>query len=387
MALSWMAHASPVRRPRPLHRAVLAILVAVGASLLSWTGGQHAVTAVIAAYRRYHSGPNYGLYAESPMSAGQQSSGMLMPPVAWLYQDYEGAMSACPVLLAICAAATAGYVLQHWFGKCLPFERVAAFYPPTLKAGEVWRPFTHVFLHSDFGHLVVNLLHILNTLDLEGTPKGSGYPNAYSLGSHDVAAVAAVSTAFGALVASVPNFGAVFEGASALCFGLDGALLTACGLILGAGQGASLQSFLEMRGMYAAIHMGIDIMRAFGGSGGTVGHFAHLAGFMGGMLYVVAALPTIGGKPVPTIPCLTRGASGRFVEEKCLVLFTPKYSMPVASAQNYAYAILTAGVLAALLNAFVFHRRVHASADGFSLFVKAPGTGASNRGGRRLGSA
>ncbi|CAK0818217.1 unnamed protein product [Prorocentrum cordatum] len=62
-----------------------------------------------------------------------------------------------------------------------------------------------------------------------------------SLGTFHVACAAAVATAFGALVGSVPYFGAMFEGASALCFGLDGALLGSCGLLLGLGVIASYE--------------------------------------------------------------------------------------------------------------------------------------------------
>eukprot|EP00435_Cladocopium_sp_Y103_P055691 s880_g18.t1 len=54
--------------------------------------------------------------------------------------------------------------------RLFSFQRITVFYPPTLKAFEVWRLWTHTLLHSDLGHLAVNLLHILNTLDLEGPP-------------------------------------------------------------------------------------------------------------------------------------------------------------------------------------------------------------------------
>ncbi|CAE7863220.1 unnamed protein product, partial [Symbiodinium sp. KB8] len=60
----------------------------------------------------------------------------------------------------------------------LNFQRITVFYPPTLKAGEVWRLWTHALLHSDLGHLAVNMLHILNTLDLEGVVLGWTNPSA-----------------------------------------------------------------------------------------------------------------------------------------------------------------------------------------------------------------
>lgn len=77
------------------------------------------------------------------------------------------------------------------------------------------------------------------------SPPGSGYPASYTIGSLHTTRVAAVAAAFGALVGSLTSFGAMFEGASALCFGLDGALFAVCGLLLGADADHGLRSFLE----------------------------------------------------------------------------------------------------------------------------------------------
>eukprot|EP00439_Symbiodinium_sp_Y106_P061371 s1732_g9.t1 len=147
----------------------------------------------------------------------------------------------------------------------------------------------------------------------------SGYPGAYALGSFHTARAAATATAFGALVGSVTSFGAMFEGAirraacdgaSALCFGLDGALLASASppelrylaasqalgakLLLGGGSDPSLRSFLQVRGMYAVIHMGIDILRGCSSPYGTIGNVSHLSGFVGGFCYIVLALPELG---------------------------------------------------------------------------------------------
>ena len=35
-----------------------------------------------------------------------------------------------------------------------------------------------------------------------------------------------------------------------------------------------------------------------------------LRGFVGGFSYILVALPEIGGRPVPTVPCLRRGHHG-----------------------------------------------------------------------------
>eukprot|EP00929_Paragymnodinium_shiwhaense_P123221 TRINITY_DN9680_c0_g1_i3.p1 TRINITY_DN9680_c0_g1~~TRINITY_DN9680_c0_g1_i3.p1 ORF type:complete len:364 (+),score=59.23 TRINITY_DN9680_c0_g1_i3:186-1277(+) len=318
---------------------------------------------------------------------GGGGSNMVMPPVAWLYQDWNAAVDACPVLLYLCAAVVAGYVLQNFFARCFSFQRVAVFYPPTLKAGEVWRLFSHVLLHADMGHLLVNLLHILNTLDLEGVPYGSGYPSGYALGSSHTMKIVATSAAYGALIGSVPYFGAMFEGVSSVCFGLDGALFAACGLLLGSNAAdPSLASFLQIRGFYAAVHMGIDLMRGCG-AGSTVGNLSHLAGFVGGFCYVLSLMPAVGGRPVPTFPCLVQ-AGGHWDQGRCIALFDTRYSCTVQKAQFWASVVLAAGPVLALLNAFVVHKSAHASADGYSVLVKPSAGGMRGNtagGGQRLG--
>ena len=44
--------------------------------------------------------------------------------------------------------------------------------------------------------------------------------------------------AFGALLGTMKNFGALVQGASSVCFGVDGALIALYGCFLGAGRGA-----------------------------------------------------------------------------------------------------------------------------------------------------
>eukprot|EP00435_Cladocopium_sp_Y103_P007112 s316_g2.t1 len=200
---------------------------------------------------------------------------------------------------------------------------------------------------------------------------GTGYPGTYTLGSHHTGRAAATAAAYGALVGSVSSFGAMFEGASAMCFGLDGALFAVCGLLLGANVDPSLRGFLEVRGLYVAIHMGIDIMRGCSSPYGTIGNVSHLAGFVGGFCYVLVMLPEIGGRPVPTVPCLRKKHSS-WNEDRCLAFFSREYSAGVDEVQSYAAGILGLGIALALLNAFVCQRQAHASADGYSIFVKGP---------------
>jgi len=360
-----------------LDRALKASSLVLAAwALATWALAARGLALAGAAAARYHGYSD--LYSAPPPQQYGQSTGsqVLMPPVAWLYQDLEAARAACPFLLGLCAAAAVGLLLQKVPCGPLSFQRLAVFYPPTLKAGELWRLLTHALLHSDLSHLLMNLLHIVNLLDLEGVIPGEGYPTCYSLGTFHVACAAAVATAFGALVGSVPYFGAMFEGASALCFGLDGALLGSCGLLLGAGASPSLAGFMQVRGWYAVVHVGLDLIRGCSGNSATVGTLSHLAGFVGGLCYVLAALPDLGGQPVPTVPCLRAGPGGRFVEAECLAFFSIGYKAPVQQVRQAAVAVLACGAAAAVFNAFVVQSRAHASADGYSLLVKPPSAGA-----------
>lgn len=368
-------------RRRPGAASVTIAIFTTVLSLL-WTSVPGVQAALVAG--RYNSG--FDSIYMNPMGDRGQSSGILLPPIAWLFQDHKATYAACPVLVGVCAAVVGGYVLQHCLGRCLPVQRLAVFYPPTLKAGELWRLFSHVLLHSDLGHLLANLLHILNTLDLEGTVRGQDYPASYALGSRHTAGAAAIATVFGALVGSVSCFGAMFEGASALCFGLDGALLASCALLLGGSEDPALQGFLQVRGWYAAIHMGMDMLRACGSQQGTIGNLAHLAGFIGGFCYVILAMPPLGGRRVPIVGCYGKGwALGTSGYQECFAFFSPRYVAPVKEVQQIAMMTLAIGVTAALLNAFVWHSTVHASADGYSVLVKPPGKGPDGRGGRVLG--
>ena len=346
-----------VRHGRPRH-GKLNFLVPCIVGLLVLSRNDY-----LTAYSRY---PSYYGYEDHNGGSG----GVLLPPVVWVFQDWQLVRLACPTLLGFCVAAVVGFILQHCFQRLWSFQRLTVFYPPTLKAFEVWRLWTHTLLHSDLGHLAVNLLHVLNTLDLEGVVLGSGYPGSYTLGSLHTGRAAATAAAYGALVGSLSSFGAMFEGASAMCFGLDGALFAVCGLLLGANVDPSLRSFLEVRGLYVAIHMGIDILRGCSSPYGTIGNVSHLAGFVGGFCYILVMLPEIGGRPVPTVPCLRRGHSG-WNEDRCLAFFSREYSASVDEVQTYAMGVLGAGIVLAVLNAFVCQRQAHASADGYSIFVKA----------------
>lgn len=300
--------------------------------------------------------------------AQSQRSGGVLPPMTWLFVDHDEAFAACPILLGIGFAALCGFIIQHlgYFKDNIPFLRYAIFYAPTLRTGEIWRLATHVFLHSDFMHLVMNMLHLLNTLDVEAVAKGSGYPSLYSMGSNHAAGITAVTSAYGALIGSICYFGAMFEGASAMCFGLDGALLAACSMLLGAGSDPQLRTFLGVRGGYAALFMGIDLLRGCGNPQGTVGVLCHLAGFLAGICYVILAQPLLGGRPIPKVQCSPPATTSflpsllRPKPSECLAFFDRNWTLRESHAKLIAAVVFVVGVSYSLFNIFWTQRSVDA---------------------------
>lgn len=299
---------------------------------------------------------------------GGGGGGMLMPPIVWLFQDFEGCLRACPCLTYCSVACVVGFLLQKLLAGRV--DRVLVFYPPTLRAGEVWRLLTYPVLHSDLGHLVVNMLHLLNTLDLEGVLVGTNYPKDYSLGFDHTACLVALASGYAALLGSVQNFGAMFQGISAVCFGLDGALFCSCGLLLGASNNDQLMQFIKVRGLYAIMHIAIDIIQGCSTpqGQGTIGNLSHLVGFFVGLAYVPLVEPPLNGRPVPKTFC----KFGTDKYKECFAFYYPEYAAPVDLVRFSVIGLLVLGVVLAWVNTFIVNRGVHPSADGYSVFVKPP---------------
>mmetsp|Transcript_60358 Transcript_60358/g.135947 ORF Transcript_60358/g.135947 Transcript_60358/m.135947 type:complete len:378 (-) Transcript_60358:12-1145(-) len=364
----------PPRALKPQRRRLLC-LSAVLLAASTWSND----VALSGAYRTsrgsYYN--DYGAYRE-PEYGYQSRSHTLQPPLVWLYLQPEATLATCPAITLLCGIAVVGFVLQKC--GCYNFVRAAIFYAPTLKAGEIWRFITHIALHADFMHLILNIVHLLNTLDLEDAVPGFGYSNAYSLGSNHIVRIMIVSSAYGALVSSVATFNAMLMGASSVCFGLDGALLGASAVLLGARHDPMLESFLLARGTFTAIHICIEILRMLSNSDRGVSHIAHFGGFVAGLCYVVVVAPDLGGRAIPTVPCAQRGFYSPY--EECYAFFSPAYTMTKARAQFLCGQVFTIGLIAAIYNTFVRHKAVHPYADGYSLFVGPPSSG-QRLGGRR----
>lgn len=333
------------------------------------------------------------------MDTGQRAM-FWMLPLLWSFMDWPNSFfqvcdgdRALTIFVALCIL---GYLCQA-FAPFLRLDRFFSFYAPCMKKGEFWRFFTYFMLHSDFQHLCVNLFHLMDALDLEGVPDlemspgvplkctrdgpvaSICYPD-IGIGWNNVVGIMATVLAFGALLGTIKNFGALVQGASSVCFGVDGALIALYGVFLGAGLDQKLRipefgAFFWMRIGIIAFHIVIDIVQSVCGSGkDTVGTVAHMASLVAGFCYVIIFLPPMGdgsffGSDRPYIVnCGMTSPKYVTLDEattQCLAFFRRSNGIEIGTAQAIACTILGAGVLVALVNAFL---KRDISDDGIAVF-------------------
>jgi hypothetical protein len=181
--------------------------------------------------------------------------------------------------------------------------------------------------------------------------------------------------AYGCCVSSLLNFGAFMQGASTVCFGVDGAVLTMYALFLGADLDAQLKipqfgSFFWLRIGMTCFHIVMELVRSFcGGGKDTVGTMAHMASFIAGICYFFTVLPPMGDgtlfdTPRPYIVgCDTTNPRGMVIKsnKQCLALFTRSFQVELWLAKTIGTVILLGGFILAGLNAY---KNRHISDDG-----------------------
>lgn len=332
------------------------------------------------------------------MDSGQKAM-FWMLPLLWPFMDFPNSVyevcSGCRALTTFIALCVVGYILQN-FVTVLNLNRFFSFFAPCMKKGEFWRLFTYFMLHSDLQHLCINLMHLLDALDLEGVPNlevslgvplkctrdgpvGSiCYPDV-GIGRQHVIALIALVLAYGALIGTIKSFGALVQGASSVCFGVDGALIALYAMFLGAGLDSQLKipefgAFFWMRIGIIAFHIIIDVVQSICGSGkDTVGTIAHMASLVAGFCYVILVLPPMGDGSLFTstqpyiINCGMTSPKYTTIEEattECIAFFRRGNGVEVATAQNVAMVILGGGILVSIVNAVL---KRHISDDGMAL--------------------
>jgi len=331
------------------------------------------------------------------MDSGQKAM-FWMLPLLWPFMDFPNSVyevcSGCRALTAFLALCVIGYILQN-FVTILNLNRFFSFYAPCMKKGEFWRLFTYFMLHSDLQHLCVNLFHLLDALDLEGVPDMEVSPGVplrctkdgpiasvcypdVGIGLFHTISVIAVVLAFGALVGTIKNFGALVQGASSVCFGVDGALIALYAVFLGAGLDSQLKipefgAFFWMRIGIIAFHIIIDIVQSICGAGkDTVGTMAHMSSLVAGFCYVILVLPPMGDGSLFNsqrpyiIDCgmtSPKYVSMEGATKQCLAFFRRGNGMEVGTAKMLAITVLGGGVLISAVNAVA---KRHISDDGYA---------------------
>lgn len=321
-------------------------------------------------------------------------SGINCPPILWMFMDWRAVCTGCPVISAYMCIFFACLLIrkvEELTGGLLPWTRVAPLFGPTLKRGEVWRFFSFTFVHLQFLDLFHNLLTLLDTLDVEGTPAiilGDGsnlkcgvgakqnymcYPS-IGLGSAHTLGVALVSAMVGGMCSTWIGFRSVFTGASPLGFGLSGSIVALYALYAGAeldqstSVQRSFQDWVWLRLIFVGFHIAMEWIRGVS-QRDAGGLFAHTAAFGAGFGYVMYFLPPMGdGTLLPSdrpyvVPCAydMRDGFGTTAIPQCVRLFSQLYEYPVTYVQHIAQVMFFLILGCTLFNVVVVQRKTPAT--------------------------
>ncbi|CAK0815784.1 unnamed protein product [Prorocentrum cordatum] len=314
--------------------------------------------------------------------------GINCPPILWMFMDWKMVMSDCPVVFGYMVVFVGCLLLrraEEFTGGAIPWTRVAPVFGPALKRGEVWRFFTFTFFHLQFLDLFHNMLTLFDALDVEGTPAivlGDGsnlkcgvgakqnfmcYPS-IGMGSYHTLCVAIISAAVGSMTFTWFNFKGVTTGASALGFGLSGAIVALYGLYAGAELDQtttvqrSFQDWVYLRLIFVAFHIAMEFIRGLSQKD-AAGLFAHAAAFASGFAYVLYFLPPMGdGTLLPSdrpyiVPCAydIHGEDASYATDavpECIRLFSQVYEYTVPDARAKALRMFTGVVAMTVANMF-----------------------------------
>lgn len=322
-------------------------------------------------------------------------SGINCPPILWIFMDWRQVMAGCPVVFGYMVVFFGCLMIRRFeeiSGGMLPWTRVIPLFGPALKRGEVWRFFTFTFFHLQFLELFQNLLTLLDTLDVEGTPAivlGDGsnlkcgvgakqnfmcYPS-IGIGSYHTLGVALLSAAVGGMCSTWITFKSVVTGASALGFGLSGAIVALYGLYAGADLDQatsvqrSFQDWVWLRLIFVAFHVGMEWIRGVSQKD-LAGLFAHTASFAAGFGYVLYFLPPMGDGTLLAadrpyiVPCAYDFHAGQYADSsvpECIRLFSQLYEYQVPAVRNNCLLLFGACVAFTALNIVVLQSRVPSS--------------------------
>lgn len=165
------------------------------------------------------------------------------------------------------------YIPDKIFGFGLPF-RLFGLTPFLVTHGFVWQPFTYLFLHGGFFHIIFNMFALwMFGSDLENVWGGRHFLFYYLL------------TGVGAGLVDVllePASSIVVIGCSGAIFGL----LLAYGVLF-PDRLIYLYMLIPIKAKWFVVIMGlIEVVNEFGQPGSGISHIAHLGGLLVGLVYL-----------------------------------------------------------------------------------------------------
>lgn len=318
--------------------------------------------------------------------------GINCPPILWIFMDWRQVMEGCPVITGYMLVFFACLMCRRFeelSGGWLPWTRVVPLFGPALKRGEAWRFLSYTFFHLQFLELFQNLLTLLDTLDVEGTPAivlGDGsnlkcgvgakqnfmcYPS-IGIGSYHTLGVALVSAAVGGMCYTWITFRSVVTGASTLGFGLSGAIVALYALYAGAeldqstSVQRSFQDWVWLRLIFVGFHVAMEWIRGLSQKD-FAGLFAHTAAFAAGFGYVLYFLPPMGDGTLLAsdrpyiVPCAYDVTAGQYAENsvpECIRLFSQLYEYQVPNVRRNVLQMAFFCVGFTVLNIAVLQARV-----------------------------
>lgn len=319
-------------------------------------------------------------------------SGINCPPILWFFMDWRAVVDGCPIISAYMVVLFGCLLLRkiEELGGISVWTRSSPLFGPALKRGEVWRFFTYTFFHVQFLDLFHNLLTLIDTLDVEGTPAivlGDGsnlkcgvgakqnfmcYPS-IGLGSYHTLGVAIISALVGGMTSTWVKFRDVVSGASTMGFGLSGAIVALYALYAGAeldqstSVQRSFQDWVWLRLIFVGFHIAMEWVRGLS-QRDAAGLIAHTASFAAGFAYVLYYLPPMGdGTLLPAdrpyiVPCAYDAFSyADSSAPECIRLFSQSYEYRVSDVHQKAQALFAAMVGVTVLNVLVWQRGVPAT--------------------------
>jgi membrane associated rhomboid family serine protease len=186
-----------------------------------------------------------------------------------------------PAIKALIIANVVVFVMQWLLRGNVDLNDLLGLRPADVFGGQIWQPFTYMFLHGGFGHIFFNMLALwMFGVELERMWGTRFFAKYYAICGVGAAATTMIASAIpGSLHQNL--YGATTIGASGAIYGV----LLAYGLYF-PNRPIYIYAIFPLPAKWMVIVTGaISLMLSLGGGGG-VAHTAHLGGLIVGYLYL-----------------------------------------------------------------------------------------------------